>query len=828
MDTSISPELINKMKSSCLIIGLLFTVCINTIAQQFSVSGRIISQDGKAIIAATVCIRSINYCTTTDENGFYKIENINAGNYIIHISSSGFDSIQKEIIVSDKNIKADFILITYVLLLDSVQVKTARQSFGIARLNDVDGSAIYAGKKSEVIILKDITANTATNNARQIYSKVAGLNIYESDGGAGLQLAIGGRGLDPNRVSNFNTRQNGYDISADALGYPESYYTPPAEVLERIEIVRGAASLQYGTQFGGIINFKMNSGIDTVKSQIIARLTGGSWRFLNTATSLGGRINKVNYYVFYQHKSGNGWRANSQFNVNTGYAAAAWKATNKISVTAQYTHMDYLEHQPGGLNDQMFATDPGLSTKARNWFKVKWNLGAILIDYAITNNLKFNSRFFGLLAQRSALGAINTVTDPGGPRNYRTDNYRNFGNETRLVYTYNKKNNNPSVLLGGIRLYDSYTNRQIGLGNARSTGTKSDFAFDKSNEYDSLSYSKYAFPNHNVSLFAENIFRINSKLEVIPGIRYENIYTKGDGFYNNPQQDLSGIYTGVVISNQLINEHRINKRSFLIGGIGLSYDQTSSMQLYANASQNYRAINFNNMSIVNPNFRVDPNLKDEKGYSADLGVRGHFSNIFNYDVSVFTINYANRIGTVWLTDTSAITYQYTTNISKSRNIGVESFAEVDIWKLIYGSSSKTKLSIFSNLSFINARYINSKEAAYQSKKVEFVPPIIFKTGVTFQQNKFAITYQYSYTAQQFGDATNATTPSNNGINGLVPSYYVMDITADYKLNKMFMLSATINNLSNHMYYTRRADSYPGPGIVSADARSFYFTLQVKL
>jgi Fe(3+) dicitrate transport protein len=30
--------------------------------------------------------------------------------------------------------------------------------------------------------------------------------------------------LDPNRTSNFNTRQNGYDISADVLGYPESYY----------------------------------------------------------------------------------------------------------------------------------------------------------------------------------------------------------------------------------------------------------------------------------------------------------------------------------------------------------------------------------------------------------------------------------------------------------------------------------------------------------------------------------------------------------------------------------------------------------------------------
>jgi Fe(3+) dicitrate transport protein len=122
-----------------------------------------------------------------------------------------------------------------------------------------------------------------------------------------------------------------------------------------------------------------------------------------------------------------------------------------------------------------------------------------------------------LLAERSALGAINTVNDPGGPRNYRTDAYKNWGNESRLIYSYNTQSTNPFVLLGGLRYYDGYTDRQIGLGNAGSGGAKSDFAFDKSNEYDSLSYSRYTFPNHNVAFFAENIFRIGSKLSIIPG-----------------------------------------------------------------------------------------------------------------------------------------------------------------------------------------------------------------------------------------------------------------------------------------------------------------------
>ena len=112
-----------------------------------------------------------------------------------------------------------------------------KRVFNLKRLRDVEETAIYAGKKTEVVLVEQSLANLASNNARQIYSQVAGLNIYQNDD-AGLQLNIGGRGLDPNRTSNFNTRQNGYDISADVLGYPESYYTPPAEALEEIQVVR--------------------------------------------------------------------------------------------------------------------------------------------------------------------------------------------------------------------------------------------------------------------------------------------------------------------------------------------------------------------------------------------------------------------------------------------------------------------------------------------------------------------------------------------------------------------------------------------------------------
>jgi Fe(3+) dicitrate transport protein len=81
-----------------------------------------------------------------------------------------------------------------------------------------------------------------------------GLTINESSDG--LQLSIGGRGLDPNRTSNFNTRQNGYDISADVLGYPELLCNTYRS-FGRNPNYSWCTSLQYGTQFGGLVNFKL-------------------------------------------------------------------------------------------------------------------------------------------------------------------------------------------------------------------------------------------------------------------------------------------------------------------------------------------------------------------------------------------------------------------------------------------------------------------------------------------------------------------------------------------------------------------------------------------
>ncbi|ELR71601.1 Iron(III) dicitrate transport protein FecA [Fulvivirga imtechensis AK7] len=794
---------------------------------QVTISGTVVTDKGEAVEGADVFLQNTAYLTYTDNKGRYKLTNVPYGTYALAVFYMGKATATREIILDEgkMTLLVDFELQDFSTELDNVVIKSEREATtGIRRLQSVEGAAIYEGKKNEVIELNDITANLAVNNSRQVYAKVPGLNIWESDG-AGLQLGIGARGLDPSRTANFNVRQNGYDISADALGYPESYYTPSTEALDRIEVVRGAASLQYGTQFGGLLNFVLKEGPEDKKAQVTTRNTVGSYGFLSTFNSVGGTVGAWNYYTFFQYKQGDGWRENSQFDSKMAYASVKYSPSHKLSVKFEYTFMDYLAQQPGGLNDYFFADDPRQSIRGRNWFQVNWNLMANIIDYKINDRLKFNLRNFALLGGRDALGnlgRIDRIDDLEMPRDLFSDDFNNFGSEGRLIYNYTIGRQH-AVALVGARYYNGFTDRK--QGNADAT---SEPHFDFRNP-DDLEGSDFNLPSENISIFAENIFDITEKFSVTPGARFERIYTGAKGYYKDAIL-VKDPNTGLAVDSTFnVSESKGRERAFIFFGVGLSY-KLKNKELYANFSQNYKSINFNDIRVTNPNLVVDENIKDEFGYNFDLGLRGNKAGKFNYDVSVFYLRYNDRISAIQKKDEVNVRlYRFRGNISDAFSTGIEAFGEADLLDM-FGLNNNSQLNLFVNVSAIHAEYLSSNDPAMDKviagKKVELVPPLSARTGLSYINKNFKITYQYSYVQEHFTDATNATLDPS-AVSGIIPTYYVMDLSASYRY-KFAKLEASVNNLTDNHYFTRRASGYPGPGIIPADGRTFYLTLELKL
>jgi Fe(3+) dicitrate transport protein len=749
--------------------------------------------------------------TLSDAAGYFEFDNIPNGTYTLTTKSIGSESMTKEITVSDADVFVSLRLQFSEQEVDEFTITGRAQNN--TYMKSVENMGIYEGKKTEVIVIDSLVANVSTNNARQIFSRVPGLNIWENDG-AGIQLGIGGRGLDPNRTSNFNVRQNGYDISADALGYPESYYTPPAEAIDRIQIVRGAASLQYGTQFGGLLNFMLKKPTADKKIQLTARQTLGSFGFYNAFTSLSGTVNKWSYYTFFQYKKGNGWRPNSGFEVFNYYGNVNYKISKKTSVGIDLTLMNYLAQQPGGLSDQLYDEDPRKSNRARNWFKVKWNMLALHFNHQFNPTNEVNVRLFGLSALRYSIGFRPFrvgVDDDGSERDLIKGVFNNWGVEARYLKHYNIRDKK-LVLLLGTRYYHGFNHSVQGFGSKASTA---DFNFVRENEttYD------YTFLNQNVALFVENIIHLSRRISLTPGLRYEYIHTTADGYYGKINRDLAGNITDITRNN----EERVNERQFLLGGIGLSVKPLLRM----NITQNYRSITFSDMRIANPSSVIDQNLQDEKGYSADLGIRSERTNNLIYDCSIFYINYNNRIGEAATSDANNNVLRKRGNIGQAILYGIESYIECDVLALFKPEVKKWGIGLFSNVAYIKSEYLKSENPLARGKQVEYVPAINAKLGTRLKYKQFKASFQYGYVSDQYADATNEKEGGVSAVAGLILAYQIMDLSFSYEF-KIMRLEASINNLADKPYYTRRATGYPGPGILPSDGRGFYLTAQIKL
>ena len=703
---------------------------------------------------------------------------------------------------------------------DTVQLKTLSDITIVGKnsksdylqMPEIVGTNIYAGKKSSLIVMDNVQGNVVMNTMRQVLAKVPGIHIWESDP-SGIQIGIAARGLSPNRSWEFNIRQNGYDISADPYGYPEAYYNPQLQAVQRIEIVRGHGALQYGPQFGGMVNYILRNGSHiTKKIEFETQQTVGSNGLFNSYNAIGGKKGKFHYYAFYDHRNGDGWRANSRFFTNAGFGTVTYNFSKKASLTAEIMHSHNRSQQPGGMTDIQFSEDPSASFRNRNWFDVKWTTMALIFNHQFNEHTRWNTKLFGTIGDRGSVGfmqpinvadSINKLTNLYNNRTVQIDQYRNLGIESRLITNYGLANMK-NTFSSGIRWFNGNTSRFAdGKG---TTGSGYDISVLGQFPRD------IDFSSSNLAMFSENIFRVTDRFLIIPGLRYEWVRGRAGGI------------NGFTSNGSPILLQNIKKsRTFLLAGIGFEYHLTKATEFYLNYSEAYRPIQFANLQAAPTVDIIDENLRDSKGYNADLGYRGKFKDIIQFDVSAFYLYYGDRVGVISQSGGKRLI----TNLGASSSKGIESYVEVNLARALR-KNIKSDLIVFSSTSYTDARYGGGyKDANLVGKKVENAPAYILRNGLTAGYGRFNYTIQLSYVSKAYSDASNTVIRTLNGQNGLIPAYTVTDISSTYKFNKKMNVKAGVNNLFNEMYFTRRSGGYPGPGLLPADGRTFFISFSLK-
>ena len=267
----------------------------------------------------------------------------------------------------------------HLKLLDSVTIRSYTNAISPQALPNVDNVYLFSGKKTIGFRLDANRANLSANVARTAFAQIPGLNVWEMDG-AGTQVNIGSRGTDTHRSIEMNMRQNGYNTNSDMFGYPEDHYTPPMQAIESVQFVRGSAALQFGSQFGGMMNFVMKSGDSSKVLGIESEQTAGSNGFFNSFNAVGGSAGKWSYYAYYDNRNGDGWRPNARFDYHAYYASLKYNFSEKASVRFEFSRMDYVQQIAEGLTDAQFAQQAKQSYRARNFFNPEINVPAAIFS----------------------------------------------------------------------------------------------------------------------------------------------------------------------------------------------------------------------------------------------------------------------------------------------------------------------------------------------------------------------------------------------------------------------------------------------------------------
>lgn len=701
-------------------------------------------------------------------------------------------------------------------MLDFITVQSWKSATApTGQLPEVHNTYITAGKRSEVIRMDQTQANVVEKTVRQVMAKIPGAFAYDMDG-SGNQVNFSLRGLDPHRSWDMNVRQNGVLLNSDLYGYPASHYNPPLESIDRIELIRGTAALQYGAMFGGLVNYVTKLPDTTKPITFENQSAAGSFGLLSTYNSLGGQHGNVTWQTYYYTRASEGYRENGDSKTQAQFASVGWQINERLRIKAEFARSQYLYHIPGPLTDSMFAADPRQSTRSRNYYSpdimvpsvtLDWKLGPRTQLQWIVQHLtgKRNSvQFIGAADRRDT---ISLLTGQYTNRQVDIDGFSSTTTEARLLHHY-KVGHLQSVVAGGMRLiYNDLHRQQLGKG---TNGTDYDLTLVDPNWGRDLHYR-----TRNGAVFVENLLYLSSRLSISPGIRVEKGITE---------------LTGTIRSLPPDRLPEDVEHQFVLLGCSFEYKPGGYTRVYGGFSQAYRPVIMGEFVPANDLERVDPDLSDSKGYNAELGVQADlWQKRVRLNATLFTVQYNDRIGNQAFEDTDGVTRFLKTNVGDSRTNGLELYAEAVLME-----SRDAGLSVYTATAYMDARYttgqlaLGSENIDLKGNRVESVPLWTSRNGIQASWRRFSASVQYSYVSQTYSDPYNTVEPNANGTRGIVPDYALLDAHVGVSITSNVRFRLSMNNLTDRAYFTKRPTIYPGPGVWSSDGRSVVGMVTVRL
>jgi iron complex outermembrane receptor protein len=630
------------------------------------------------------------------------------------------------------------------------------------------------------IITREEIAESTSSNIPDILSQIGGLNIRNTTGGQlnlGATVDMGGYGptaKDTTLILVDGQRINPIDSSN------VSWESIPLDSINRIEILRGGASVQYGNgALGGVINIITNGGSKSLNQ---FSSSYGSYNTLVNNAIFRNTIEQTTIQLSANTSNTNGWRQNSAANAYSFDGKVTQSLGGKDNVYADLFYSYSNQQMPGGTLGQVGQGNPqaakfnnvGSGTTVDN-SGIRMGLARALSDtfnlevdsFYSTKTTFFTQPYYSTTA--SGVGAFPTISPSftkyeGWQANFSPRIKGDFGKfGTSIIgYEFNKANQSSAAS------YSSIMNQAAQAQGAVINPIAS---------------------SANASLYNQSVYLIQRNpltriIDFAGGYRY---------------QTQSASANGVSIWSGSTNPNPNQTYSASAGDIAFNFKYIEGQRIYIKWNQSYRFPNvdeFWTWSSAGGSPSFGGILKPQTAQTYEIGGNWQLSNT-NLTASIFTSNSQNEILY------NPATYNNSNSPYEINRNGVNASIATTV---------TSKLSISGGGTLQNAFYANGP---YQNQAIAQVPNLLLNARAIYAlNNQWSFGGVVNYVSNQRYDAAHYNNLS------VMPSYTVADIYVGYKTTN-WETRLTVKNIGNVQYST-----YGGYGYVqmpdNSSGNSYYY------
>jgi hemoglobin/transferrin/lactoferrin receptor protein len=655
------------------------------------------------------------------------------------------------------------------------------------------------------------------NNIRDLVRHEPGVSV----GGTGQRAGITGyniRGIDGDRIL---TQVDGVEVPASFSNGPyaktQRNYVDP-EIVKRVEILRGPASVLYGSSaIGGAVSYFTLDPDDIIKpgQDVGARLKTGyssadnSW--LNSATVAGRHVAFDGLLHLSQRNGRETESYGDHGGTGLGRTAANPNDVRNTNVLAKLG-WNYGEESRLGLTYEHYKSDTDSNQKSAvggpflpapmGWYKSRHSNDTITRErFGIENRFALDSLLVDHVNWK--LNYQTAKTDQSVQEDYFSRS-RKVLRDRNTVYQDKQWSFDAQLdkafSVGGTQhllTYGTTVKQQKVTGLRQGSGTcvavfRACRGIGDDSPADRIEPVS-DFPDPTVTsyaLFAQDEIRWND-WTFLPGVRYD--YTKLDPRITQEFLNAADPTGNDTVSDKNKTWHRVSPK------FGLTYALTEQYTWYGQYGEGFRTPTakalYGRFENLSPGYTVapNPNLEAETSRSYETGLRGNFDS-GSFDVAVFYNKYRDFINEDAITPRANEIIFQAANIKRATIKGAEVKGRLNLDRFGAPAGLYTQGSV----AYAHGRNNDT------GQPINSVNPLTGVFGLGYDQKAYGglLSWTLVQRKKQVDDITKGAfnAPDGTSKQFKTPGYGVFDLTGYYKVADDVTLNAGLYNVTDKKYW----------------------------